>query len=169
MPFKVENEDRSFNTGYVVTLGNGLSATIDGETYGAGDSFAVNGGLKLNGIVTLDTKVGGHVIKTPANGVFAASTDEWVLASTEVNASVSLVAATKVTTTGSATVDVGTGVPGKYEPVLSANETVYVLNGKTLVAENASSVTSVDGSMNITPPLGVTEFTVGNSDITVAG
>ena len=169
VPFKVENEDRSFNTGYVVTLGNGLSATIDGETYGAGDSFAVNGGLKLNGIVTLDTKVGGHVIKTPANGVFAASTDEWVLASTEVNASVSLVAATKVTTTGSATVDVGTGVPGKYEPVLSANETVYVLNGKTLVAENASSVTSVDGSMNITPPLGVTEFTVGNSDITVAG
>ena len=169
VPFKVENEDRSFNTGYVVTLGNGLSATIDGETYGAGDSFAVNGGLKLNGIVTLDTKVGGHVIKTPANGVFAASTDEWVLASTEVNASVSLVAATKVTTTGSATVDVGTGVPGKYEPVLSTNGTVYVLNGKTLVAENASSVTSVDGSMNITPPLGVTEFTVGNSDITVAG
>ena len=167
VPFTVENENRTFNPGYVVTLGKGLSATIDGETYGAGDSFAINGSQTLNGIVTLDAGVGTTIIKAPANGgVFTTNpSDVWTLSSTQVNASVSLVAATKVTASGSATVTMDSGVPGSTPVSVAVNGDAYVLNGTILVANGATSVT---GAGDVTLTNGTGAFTVGKDNITVS-
>ena len=161
-------KDVTINRGWTVTLGEGLSATIGTVKYEAGDSFIAAHGQTLNGIVTLDAKVGTNVIKVPADGTpFVAATDLWTLASDDVDASVTLAAATKVSATGNATVTWDSGIPGaKPVDVLTTAGDVYVLPGTVLTANSATSVTGA-GTVNLVGGAG--QFTVGKDAITVDG
>ena len=110
-----------------------------------------------------------YVLDTSDGSVFDTSAASNVSVGS-ANGDITLSAATKVTVTGSATVTMDSGVAGAEPIEVRTNPgDVYVAVGTELVANKATKVSSADGAMNITPVNGVAEFTVGNSDITVAG
>ena len=169
VPFKVENVDRTFNTGWLVSLGDGV-VVKDGATvkFGSGTVLAVNGGKPITGLTT--EVAGMSIIDAPAdNNVWAvaASTAEYD-GTDNINGAHELVAATKIsvdTTNLSITYRTAGGNQVGI-PVTSGNN-LYVLPGNTItVRANAGYSLTFTGWAG-DPVDGEYIVTVGTTPITI--
>ena len=165
--YKVTEKDVTLKGAFQINLvGIASIETTSGIEIADGNFVTRDATIDISKAEDATGKAVTYVLDTSDGSVFDTSAASNVSVGS-ANGDITLSAATKVTVTGSATVTMDSGA----EPIEVRTNPgdVYVAVGTELVANKATKVSSADGAMNITPVNGVAEFTVGNSDITVAG
>ena len=164
--YKVTKNDVKFATGYKVTLGDGVTAEINGETV-SNTTIVVKNGEKID-TLAVDTTKGTTAVWQPTGSVpYAASTAK-VDKNTGITASGTLVAATEVALPSSGvTVEYNAGELIGWKSITGAT-TIYVESDTQLRVTKSGSTVSVEGATLDTPNNAETVvFTVGADKVTV--
>ena len=163
--YKVGNTDVSMVTGWTVTLGEGVTATVNGEKLTEGDMIDAQTSADLSGLLKADETVGTTVVAKTDSSVPYATTE----GTSSISSACTVVAMTKVTLPASGvTVEYYGGSLVEWVSISSPGTILYVENETQLRVTKSSGNVVVEGvepdTANNAP---VVVFTVGTDDVTV--
>ena len=163
--YKVGNTDVSMVTGWTVTLGEGVTATVNGEKLTEGDMIGAQTSADLSGLLKADETVGTTVVAKTDSSVPYATTE----GTSSISSACTVVAMTKVTLPASGvTVEYYGGSLVEWVSISSPGTILYVENETQLRVTKSSGNVVVEGvepdTANNAP---VVVFTVGTDDVTV--
>ena len=163
--YEVTKNDVKFATGYKVTLGDGVTAEINGETV-SNTTIVVKNVEKIDTLVVDETK-GTTAIWQPTGSVPYASSK--VDKDVAINTSGTLVAATEVAGLSGMTVEYRVGEGDHFVTGPTISGTVYVKKGTVLEVSKSSGdnvvVEGAESFENNNAPMII--FTVGADKVTV--
>ena len=162
--YEVGYEDVSITSGLTVTLGKGVTATVDGENLSEGDKIVTAKDEDLSSVLKADTTVGTTVvIKTDNTVPYVTS-----VTTNNITANCTAVAMTKVTLPNSGeTVEFFGGNLTDFIKIDGLGATLYVENGTQLRVTKTSGTASVEGVEPDESRGPVVVFTVRADNVTV--
>ena len=164
--YKVGNTDVTMASGWTVTLGEGVTATVSGEDLTEGDKIAAQTGANLSALLEADETVGTTVVvKTNASVPY-----ETAVGTTPISGACTVATATAVTLPASGvTVEYNAGeVLGWRNINVTGITTLYVEDDTQLRVSKTSGNVVVEGVEPDTPNNApAVAFTVGADAVTV--
>ena len=160
--YEVGYEDVSITSGLTVTLGKGITATVDGKNLSEGDKIVTASGEDLSSVVKAVESVGKTIVVKTSTAPY--ETSAW---DGKVNGNCTLVAMTKVTVPASSTVEYYGGVETDYVDTGLSGTEIYVENGTKLKVTKNSGDVAIEGVEPIEIGGRVVVFTVGADEVTV--
>ena len=158
----VVDDDASLYSGWIVTLGKGVTATANGVKCDEGDKLAVYGGAAIS---TLKSE-GTAIIAAPANNGVLVKNASTISNTDPINSAMTLVAASKVTAGDNVTIKF-LGDATAEQTITKADSDVYVVVETELTATTDNNKEIVVSGADKIPGTGSVSFVVGDKDITV--